>query len=781
MFNGSAESCEQRIDFCLQYARSQGAFHDQTSPMRRCANSHSWDVNKFNITKFSEEQIASGVSWYTDTQFVALEQERRLCRVTLGTDVFHQTHTSILLSVWEVIQQQKSLPTVILYSILFTLVVAIVLSPIWPGLLHLVLALAGPAWYLSLAIVMLEYRVFGPLTQQTLLSVPFVRDHWERMTTIVLGLNLMLVLLYDELRSLMHRYYKGRLRMNFFDQGEDLSMVDLACLPSDCHEFSSNDSADGSRAQENKMYPFYLVTGTVNDYKWPGEPHKSSAHTELSFSPLHTGSDLTGYVRTPRYRTLAKCTALTGAGCLDAISLSMHSTLRYRFFLEVLGLSWGDNILFLTKPLRIVKRIVGIVEDFVGFEVERSLMWLIYRLPLIIVWVFIHFLLISAKHEADTTHSHVGCDKAKRLFVFAWSIMLFVIFLSFHSYCRAFRWISISPALRQLVHQATNFTHESLCPPLVLYVTDGGVADCTTLVQLVRRQCRRILLVLAPMDGDDQLNVLRSTIDLIETEKLGTVYDPKFTGVPDQNIAQDLSAGSVNSLFDRFKANTSMTHMHLRIRYGWNNGTRYGGDGDIFVVSNRLPTMSNHIVDEDCTPLKPLLQKSTFERHAAEESDEEGPNEEGDWKTPFRRLGGFCCYGCCHGTCDCGTKWPKLPGTGYLWLTPQNFNGLCRWGHELSAAAVREISGIHDLCTRRRPERGDKVVRVGGREVRKDGWFLAAGAEAEVAALMPYADVESSDNDFDLSNTCFTLINSEQKESGRLYTRNYRFVTFDKY
>ena len=45
-----------------------------------------------------------------------------------------------------------------------------------------------------------------------------------------------------------------------------------------------------------------------------------------------------------QYKNLSTCTALSAAGALDAVVLSMGGGVRLRFWLEVLGLSWGNNI-----------------------------------------------------------------------------------------------------------------------------------------------------------------------------------------------------------------------------------------------------------------------------------------------------------------------------------------------------------------------------------------------------------------------------------------------------
>merc|ERR1719440_2420703 len=101
-------------------------------------------------------------------------------------------------------------------------------------------------------------------------------------------------------------------------------------------------------------------------------------------------------------------------------------------------------------------------------------------------------------------------------------LLLFVSsFFTFYIYFPAF-----SPMLRTLHQLAKHYYEDNKAPPM-LYITDGGALDCTTLTQHAKRRTKRILMVLAAMDPRDELGVLRTAMQECMERKLCTFYDPK--------------------------------------------------------------------------------------------------------------------------------------------------------------------------------------------------------------------------------------------------------------
>lgn len=190
----------------------------------------------------------------------------------------------------------------------------------------------------------------------------------------------------------------------------------------------------------------------------------------------------------------------------------------------------------------------------------------------------------------------------------------------------------------------------------------------------MRRRCKRILLVLAAFDPDDELKVLRNTIEIAVKSEIGSFYDPID---PRRDISQ---------LLDSFRRDSKCCYLHLGLHYGQD---LKGQDlkGHLFIVKNRLPEGS----DMATKPARPLLTVEEVR------GDDEGS------ATPVsgRRavdLGGLGCCDCCHKIgCNCGRKFPHLPSiSGYLWLTPELFANLCRLGYSLAGPAIQHMTK-HDL------------------------------------------------------------------------------------
>eukprot|EP00435_Cladocopium_sp_Y103_P015051 s2778_g3.t1 len=112
----------------------------------------------------------------------------------------------------------------------------------------------------------------------------------------------LIVLFYHHLHSLSHAFYARSLQKAYFDRGRDW---------------------DWSDVERNPYLPLMLFTGTVTDFRIPGDPTPMLAFrdvtidhpriTEIFISPLHTGSERTGYVPTPPWRSLSKSAALAAA------------------------------------------------------------------------------------------------------------------------------------------------------------------------------------------------------------------------------------------------------------------------------------------------------------------------------------------------------------------------------------------------------------------------------------------------------------------------------------
>lgn len=256
-------------------------------------------------------------------------------------------------------------------------------------------------------------------------------------------------------------------------------------------------------------------------------------------------------------------------------------------------------------------------------------------------------------------------------------LMLAAIIMSFFSYFKYFHGFAFSPVLRQ-IQQATRFVTKSWRPPNMLYVTDGGVQDCTAILQLLQRKRKNILLVLAASDPTDDLAVLRTTMQTTRHQRIASFYDLKD------------SRRDVNALLDDFK-NSDVHFFKMGIRYGWNEDEPHSL-GILWIVKNRLPQSFAHQMVRPHLDEEEIVFGQPKDYQTSESDDSEDPTADEELRRMQQeQLGGFGCCDCCHRWGNCGRKFPHLSFTGYMWLTPQLFSSLCRLGHDLSHSAVMDI------------------------------------------------------------------------------------------
>jgi len=535
---------------------------------------------------------------------------------------------------------RRNLISVFPFAMIAALVCAAFLVPLLgPAMFFGLASIVGPTFLFWSVLCFVQIAVFCPITQNAKGHFTLDEGVWEAFVSTSLFLAVVLTPLHNELRGILHKYYKRSLQVNYFEGGNDLPFRQLLECP---------------------YCPFVILTGTSSDFQPPGDTDTIS---ELSFSPMHFGGEETGYTKTPAYRSLAKCTAITGAGCLDAITLSMSDALSMRFWLEALNLSWGDYVIFEHVPCL----------SSLGKRMPRTVRFL-HRLPTIVIFTLVYLLFSWSWAEQHRTR----CSESAELLWAAVLILSCVWALSFYNFVPCLEILALSPMIRQ-VHQATRYLYVGERPPRMLYMTDGGVRDCTSIVQLLWRRCERILLVLAAADPHDELKVLIAAMSEAKRLELASFFDP------------DDPRRELKVLLDEYKRDTDRTYLRIGICYCWDEGYDGSQNGHLIIVKSRLPPSFAG------QPVQPLLRESDFrvppdERwtwsssEGADDSDVEGEA----WRDlSTDQLGSLGCCDCCHTSgLNCGPKFPHGTFTGYLYLTPEWFNSLARLGYDLSAEAV---------------------------------------------------------------------------------------------
>jgi len=523
-------------------------------------------------------------------------------------------------------------------------------------------AVTGPMLILVFCTKLVRYRVFGRLTKQNLFANnEFDILHWNAATKISLLLAMVLLPFYSELRAILHTYYMRCLSRNFFADGADTPVTDL------------KDKCD--------YCPLLIMTGTSSDYRSPIVGDDDTIN-ELSFSPLHCGSIETGYITQPHYRTLGKCTALTAAGCIDAVALTLSSFLTLRFWLQVMNLSWGTYILFTPEGEEVVPDGIRKVLHHLPRTLEACSIRAIDRLPSTIavsmVWIAMFIGFTLDKEEQGEKKEWRGI-----VYLCAFATFVFIVFLAFVPFTWIAREMTQSVWIRQLL-QLTGYTFRGDHPPPSLYITDGGCRDCTTLRQLLLRRQERILLILAASDPSDDLGVLKTAMHVVNDVGLANFYDPQD---PRKYLVGD------GGLLQEFKEDKHMSTLHMGISYRPTD-TEPHKTGHLYIVKNRLPPdQKGHIVEPHLTVEEMCGEVS---RGCGDCPDGVKPFDKEVWaEMTTEELGSFCCCDCMHtnGICgNCGPKFPHGSFANFMYMTPMWCSSLVRLGFDVSEDAVHLVS-----------------------------------------------------------------------------------------
>merc|ERR1712087_455181 len=169
-------------------------------------------------------------------------------------------------------------------------------------------------------------------------------------------------------------------------------------------------------------------------------------------------------------------------------------------------------------------------------------------------------------------------------------------------------------------------------------------------------------------------------------EEIATFYDP-------DDPRRDLAIA-----FESFRQDTQKPYLHIGVSYCWpsacdsvNNDSSEEGPtrktGHLVVVKNRLPSSFKG------EPVRPLLTEEDIVTEG-EYGCDNCTSDDDEWNDMrMADLGPYGCCDCCHKrNLNCGPKFPHGTFTGYLYLSPQWFNSLCRLGYYLSGEAVQAIN-----------------------------------------------------------------------------------------
>jgi len=291
-----------------------------------------------------------------------------------------------------------------------------------------------------------------------------------------------------------------------------------------------------------------------------------------------------------------------------------------------------------------------------------------HRLPSTLAWLAI-FLMLRVGWDG-MYGPDADCDRARNIMTSAAWGSVILIALSFYSFFPLVDFLSLSPLLRQ-IHQVTRYFYVGRSPPRMLYMTDGGVKDCTGVLQLMMRRCERILLVLAAGDPTCEFVVVFTAFEVAKKLKLGTFYDP-------EDPTRDISL-----LFKKYQGNPEILSIEL--------GISYALQGDE-TTKARLVIVKNRLVPSKVGRIQPLISREEIVEESLEEESEASEWELEGHSLDDADLGGFGCCDCCHSKgMNCGPKFPHGTFPGYLYLSPQWCSSLMRLGFNVSPEAIDKV------------------------------------------------------------------------------------------
>ena len=575
----------------------------------------------------------------------------------------------------------------VFFGILFA-VAALFAMVVSPLLLGVVARVVGPLLGIFAISYVAQYRVFGPVTEQQFVEngLPYDATWWSVVFFVSCGAAIWHLPMQHELPRTLHRFYARSLRRAFFALGADAPLCATTC-----------DLAGG-------VPPPNLILGaTVNEFRRPETAHQRGQPFVLT--PRAWGGKHTGYARPPRWLSLSRAMAISGAA-IDGFVLTQFKSKALRLALQVLNLTMGDTIRFsvrsddddaakkISPGLAFCANVAECPTDAAcGTDADEVLekhrpgskatadmtladhelaatLNLRTKEMVLFASVYVLFMLSAASYSKSDDKRSIYETASPIYAGVGFLIMFLAICFSVFTHGESARFLLASPIIQQahLLMQVTSFGTR---PPPFLTLTDGGLVECIGIVELFRRRCRWIVVVDTTEDPGLALNYLKESLGVATAA--GLVNDDFEDRGPEPRlpVAELLSP----KIADKDYARLGATYAD-------------GAAVDVFVVKMRKPR------DGCAGPCRPLIHPREV---AAEDCDVTVlPKQllDLDEPTPELRLdqiNGLCAESC-HTACACLPcgQFPFL-GVGNQFLTPIQFANLSRLANDLADAPLRAL------------------------------------------------------------------------------------------
>lgn len=233
-----------------------------------------------------------------------------------------------------------------------------------PALIGLVARVVAPLAGILGVSYIAEWRVFGPVTKQRLVSnhLPYNSVLWSYLFFTCCAVAIAILPYAHELRRTLHRFYARSLRRAFFADAEDYPLAALRdgfelpnSLRDDEEEQSGSSSESPPTLQQQQQQkgrtqlssegatPNLILGATVNEFRRPEDPLIPGKMFVLT--PRAWGGTHTGYARPPLWLSLSRAMAISGAA-IDGFVLNVIQSKALRFALQFFNLTMGDTIRF---------------------------------------------------------------------------------------------------------------------------------------------------------------------------------------------------------------------------------------------------------------------------------------------------------------------------------------------------------------------------------------------------------------------------------------------------
>ena len=642
-----------------------------------------------------------------------------------------------------------------------------------PSLLGLVARIIGPLVGILGVSYVAEWRVFGPVTHQRLVwaAMAYNTKLWSALFFSSCALAIANLPSQHELPRTLHRFYARSLRRAFFADAQD---VPLAALRDDYSESSFNllkppaeNSSDEDRPSTDAPSPMHhhddkslemstpfsaeaaapnLVLGaTVNEFRRPEDPHTRGKIFVLT--PRAWGGRHTGYARPPRWLSLSRAMAISGAA-IDGFVLNAFQSKAMRLALQVLNLTMGDTIRFsgvladdddasvkvtpalaaavetvelpggvvcgrrddelkskyqLRRRERLVVQRTGCcpescdewgagvrVGDSLATDELASTLYSRRFEMCVFTLVYVCFMVSAAFYSKSDDLKPFLSTPAPALASLGASLMGIAVASSVYAFVPAVRDLLASPIVQQ-VHLLLQITHFGTRAPPALTLTDGGLTECIGVVELMRRRARWIVVVDTTEDPTISLLYLRESFEVANRDGLyvGDIVDagsPLIDAKDGDPLPEPLA-------YDDILSPVIQTRKYARLRVTYPSrkipGADFADTADIFVIKMRKPP-------EPPRACEKLVNPKELVHDVPGVDDDKLPSPLLDvdvdpLKLNQNEINGLCCE-CCHTTCSC-LPCGELPflSVGNQFLTPFQFANLSRLARELSEAPLKDL------------------------------------------------------------------------------------------